>query len=140
MKIQVLVFFVSCLFVVVTSNHLLLGNTNDNHHMVHHAIAHYTAIPFIKRVKHVFYSGHSIINVSTIILINLFTSTSFCQRLFPRENHKRFRGNKTIQCFYLRSNLSLYHNYFRLFQLFSCDNVTNKHTESISRRKCIILT
>ncbi|KAJ8719063.1 hypothetical protein PYW07_016619 [Mythimna separata] len=30
--------------------------------MVHHTIAHYSAIPFIKRVKHVFYSGHSIIN------------------------------------------------------------------------------
>ncbi|PZC78605.1 uncharacterized protein LOC124634512 [Helicoverpa zea] len=61
MKIQVLVFVV-CLFVAATCDHLILGNTNNNQNMIHHTTAHYTAIPFIKRVKNVFYSGHSVIN------------------------------------------------------------------------------
>lgn len=62
MKFVLLLF--ATIFVVATCDHLILGNTNNNQNMIYHTTAHYTAIPFIKRVKNIFYSGNSIINVS----------------------------------------------------------------------------
>ncbi|CAH0674032.1 unnamed protein product [Spodoptera exigua] len=70
----VLVLF-ACLFVIVTCDHLILGNTNNNQNMIYHTTAHYAAIPFIKRVKNIFYSGNAVIN-SILAYDNKHTNAS----------------------------------------------------------------
>lgn len=68
MNIQIVVIAVACLFVLVICDDLVVGVTNSNHNLIHHTIAVYSAIPYIKRVKNVFYSGQSIIHVSNLSL------------------------------------------------------------------------
>lgn len=63
MKMQVLVIFVY-LLALVSCEHLIMGNVNNNRQLIHQTKMEYHGIPFKKRVKNMFYSGNAVINVS----------------------------------------------------------------------------
>lgn len=74
MKI-LLVFFIY-LLVIGNCEHLIVGDTNSNRRLIYHTTATYAAMPSFKRVKNVFYSGHSVINVSELKKIKKYVSLS----------------------------------------------------------------